>query len=1299
MANKKISELQSRTPALSDLMLVGDPSSGYSYKCTVTALATIIETDIADGFVTIGTTQTVSGAKTFSNNLTLTSVANTPTDPDKFLTLNASNVVTYRTGAEVLSDIGGQGSITLTTTGTSGAATLVGNTLNIPQYQSALTNPVTGTGTTNYVTKWTSSSAVGNSQIFDNGTNVGIGTNTPARTLDVNGIITTNNNLELTSANPTILWTTSNLRFYNNTNGVVATISSAGQLSLSSIPNATVDTDKFLVSDSGVIKYRTGAEVLSDIGGASSSSISGTTNYIPKFTSSSAIGNSVIYENSSNIGIGTTSPTQKLEISGTVNQYIQTTATDGSNAGIRMNSVGQREFGIFSDGALRFYDFTASTERMRITSGGNVGIGTSSPYTASNYIFVTTNGTNGSGYVTKVNTTDAMLVYSNVSASTISEQRALPLVFETSGTERLRISSTGDVGIGTSAPVANTPLTLQAASGYTDLLWLKSVGTNIDSRINFAPTGTGITQLNNTTGTGIALQISGAEKMRLDASGNLGIATSSPAAKLDVQGSSSDQIRLRTAATEYYGIGRNSSTGYLDFYGSQSGYVGYLFGGVNGTRMTLDASGNLGLGVSPSAWLSTNRAFQLGYGSLRSFTNSANTYLENNNYVNTSGTDIYLNNGAAGRYRIADEQHIWYQAPSGTAGNAISFTQAMTLDASGRLGIGTTSPTYKLVVSNGGALGFEIDPTSSSGGIVSLLTYDRSAGSYKPLQINSEDIRFQTGTVSTEKMRISSTGNVSIGNTNNTYKLDVSNVGGSVATQRLYGNDQANVRLRLENTGGRTWELVGGLPGANNSNFSIYDVTGTATRLTIDASGNLGIGTSSPAAKLDVQGSSSDQIRLRTAATEYYGIGRNSSTGYLDFYGSQSGYVGYLFGGVNGTRMTLDASGNLGLGVSPSAWLSTNRAFQLGYGSLRSFTNSANTYLENNNYVNTSGTDIYLNNGAAGRYRIADEQHIWYQAPSGTAGNAISFTQAMTLDASGRLGIGSTNPSNKLTVISSQTGTQITTVPVGKFVNTGNEFSKLIIGSDNANYDAVFSMDNNATLANTKLRIYIGNGTNSTAGHSNDQIVLQGNGNVGIGTTSPTRLLDVNGVIRTQNAGSAGAPSIELGTSAQGNGLFYPTTNTIAISTNDTERMRITSGGEVLINTTSDAGDYKLQVNGNSYLNGVTKLTKSVEFAHSTKSATYTLTSDDYTIGFDCAANRTANLPDAATCAGRVYVIYQYNTSGGINGVTLDGNSSQTINGNTTYSLAGYCDYTSVMIQSDGSNWVIISDSIQTGCL
>jgi hypothetical protein len=71
-----------------------------------------------------------------------------------------------------------QNALTLTTTGTSGAATLVGATLNIPQYQSVLTNPVTGTGTTNYLSKWTSSSTLNTSLVYDDGTNVGIGTTT-----------------------------------------------------------------------------------------------------------------------------------------------------------------------------------------------------------------------------------------------------------------------------------------------------------------------------------------------------------------------------------------------------------------------------------------------------------------------------------------------------------------------------------------------------------------------------------------------------------------------------------------------------------------------------------------------------------------------------------------------------------------------------------------------------------------------------------------------------------------------------------------------------------------------------------------------------------------------------------------------------------------------------------------------------------------------------------------------------------------------------------------------------------------
>jgi hypothetical protein len=70
-----------------------------------------------------------------------------------------------------------QGALTLTTMGTSGPSTLVGDTLNIPQYQSVLTNPITGLGTTNYVSKFTSASSIGDSNIQDSGTLITLGSN------------------------------------------------------------------------------------------------------------------------------------------------------------------------------------------------------------------------------------------------------------------------------------------------------------------------------------------------------------------------------------------------------------------------------------------------------------------------------------------------------------------------------------------------------------------------------------------------------------------------------------------------------------------------------------------------------------------------------------------------------------------------------------------------------------------------------------------------------------------------------------------------------------------------------------------------------------------------------------------------------------------------------------------------------------------------------------------------------------------------------------------------------------------
>jgi hypothetical protein len=141
--------------------------------------------------------------------------------------------------------------------------------------------------------------------------------------------------------------------------------------------------------------------------------------------------------------------------------------------------------------------------------------------------------------------------------------------------------------------------------------------------------------------------------------------------------------------------------------------------------------------------------------------------------------------------------------------------------------------------------------------------------------------------------------------------------------------------------------------------------------------------------------------------------------------------------------MILSSAGNLGLGVTPSAWgtANTERALQLNGGSLWSFS-TFGLGLINNAFYNSSGNYIYSRNGFALDYfqSSSNGAHIWRTAASGTAGNAISFTQAMTLDASGRLGIGTTLPDNLITIGTSSANHGIalkqSSITVGRFAVT-----------------------------------------------------------------------------------------------------------------------------------------------------------------------------------------------------------------------------------------------------------------------
>jgi hypothetical protein len=391
--------------------------------------------------------------------------------------------------------------------------------------------------------------------------------------------------------------------------------------------------------------------------------------------------------------------------------------------------------------------------------------------------------------------------------------------------------------------------------------------------------------------------------------------------------------------------------------------------------------------------------------------------------------------------------------------------------------------------------------------------------------------------------------NLGIGTSSPNCKFEVK--GGSAIT--TLANSYTNAGLLHQYSSSIL--LAIGSDGTNPVLQGVNATNNTAKDLTLQPlGGNLGIGTSSPAQRLDVVSTGTTPLKL-TGATACQ-INLND--------GSQSANWGLGVGGVgitgiaspstyplvmytNGVeRLRLDSSGNLGLGVTPSAWAAAWKVLQVERSAFASVS-SAGTYV-GYNWRNDSG-DKYIATAAATLYEQATGAHRWYNAPSGTAGNAISFTQAMTLDASGNLLVGTT------TANWSTAGRGL--------VEINGSSSFLFGGKVGGTQTAYFAGSSGGAEINVTTNNPLIFSTNNT-----ERARITSGGDVGIGTTSPGAKLDVRGVIKGTNPGN----TIETVVSYTGDaGVTGTLTNhPYVFYANNAERARITAGGNILIGKTND---------------------------------------------------------------------------------------------------------------------------------
>jgi hypothetical protein len=341
-------------------------------------------------------------------------------------------------------------------------------------------------------------------------------------------------------------------------------------------------------------------------------------------------------------------------------------------------------------------------------------------------------------------------------------------------TTPVQLLGTGSDGSFTNLTVSGTTAlnggaTLGDASG--DALTINSSAVSIPNGLNFDSNTLVIDATNNNVSIGATS----------NPVSKFGVTTSSAGAFDLYRTGAAGEVRLSffndNASSSAVVAGRVGGVLTTTTAGSEDGAL--LFSttsaGATAEKMRIDSSGNVGLGVTPSAWAGAGvKAIDVGTRAAFYSGGGGQPIIANNFYFNGTN-NIYKTTSAAGYYQISTGVHSWGIAPSGTAGTTATITQAMTLTAGGNLGLGTTSP--NVGAASAGNVVLTLTGTGAErSGIIELQAPSNSTDSYA-----TGLLRFYNGTNENARIEARTQGTV---------------------------NDAANLRFFTRATGGSITERM-----------------------------------------------------------------------------------------------------------------------------------------------------------------------------------------------------------------------------------------------------------------------------------------------------------------------------------------------------------------------------------------------------------------------------------------------------------------------------------------------------------